>query len=217
MAVRQWVETTEREGGQFVPRYRVTCSECGVTDSIGRQNMGPKIANEQVPKKFAVKGWHVGHSPNHDKCPSCAERARKKGSVHVLEVFEKGMERMKVVAAIKADPPREMSRDDRRIIFAKLNEVYIDEKNGYDKGWSDKKIGDDLNVPLAWVKTIREENFGPARTEEIDQVIVEARAVSQEIRDLNQKLTDLINAVKVASDRAARIERAAKDIEGAFK
>ena len=217
MALRQWTETTEREGGHLIPRYRVTCSECGVTDSIGRQNMGSKTANEQVPKKFAVKGWYIGDSPKHDKCPSCTERHRKKSSAAIVtEIFER-YPSVKTVVPLKAEPPREMSRDDRRIIFAKLNEVYIDEKSGYDKGWSDKKIGDDLNVPLAWVKTIREENFGPARTEEIDQVIVEARAVSQEIRDLNMKLTELINAVKVASDRAARIERAAKDIEGAFK
>lgn len=73
---------------------------------------------------------------------------------------------IKPVSTPSETPPREMSRDDRRVIFAKLDEVYLDEKRGYDSGWSDHKVASDLGVPRKWVEIIRAENFGAIGTNE---------------------------------------------------
>jgi hypothetical protein len=59
-------------------------------------------------------------------------------------------------------PPREMGRDDRRIVFAKIDEVYLGEGNGYSQGWNDEAVAKDLAIPRAWVASVREEMFGPA-------------------------------------------------------
>ena len=68
--------------------------------------------------------------------------------------------------AVAAEPPRQMQREDRRIIISKLDEVYIDESVGYSGDWSDERVAEDLGVPRAWVSTIREENFGPEVSED---------------------------------------------------
>lgn len=68
-------------------------------------------------------------------------------------------------------PPREMTREDRRIIFAQLEEVYVDEHTGYSTDWNDERVSKHLNCPRKWIETIREENFGPQHAPESPQVI----------------------------------------------
>ncbi|MCR6673294.1 hypothetical protein [Devosia ginsengisoli] len=68
-------------------------------------------------------------------------------------------------------PPRQMSREDRRLIFAKLEEVYIDEKSGYSAGWNDDAVAKDMACPRAWVEEIREQNFGPQKSDQSAEVI----------------------------------------------
>lgn len=85
--------------------------------------------------------------------------------------------------AVAVEPPREMSRDDRRVIFAKLNEVYIDESKGYDNGWSDHRVAVDLGVPRAWVASVREEMFGPDKSNaEARQLVQDGRALKDEMQ-----------------------------------
>lgn len=119
---------------------------------------------------------------------------------------------------IKADPPRQMSRDDRRVIFAKLNDVYIDESKGYDGGWSDQRVAKDLGVPLAWVKEIRQENFGlESSNEDARAVVKEAKDLLAEINDRRKKFdedkekllrsVDLSDVVKKADEIMKKLER----------
>lgn len=55
-----------------------------------------------------------------------------------------------------------MSRMDRRTIFTKLNDVYLDEATGYRTGWNDASVALDLGTPIQWVAEVREADFGPA-------------------------------------------------------
>jgi hypothetical protein len=61
----------------------------------------------------------------------------------------------------KADPPPVMEKEDRRIIFAEIDAHYLDEQKGYDTDWNDARDAKNLNVPLAWGREIRDDNFGP--------------------------------------------------------
>lgn len=54
---------------------------------------------------------------------------------------------------------RPMDKADRRIVFAKLNEVYGDDM--YLEDWIDQKVAEDLGVPVEWVAEVREGDFGP--------------------------------------------------------
>lgn len=104
----------------------------------------------------------------------------------------------KVAVTVVAEQPRKMEREDRRIILAKLNDVYIDEASGYQSPWTDRKVAEDLGVPQAWVAELRDENFGPA-------------ADNQEIREMLKNVeAQAKDAVKLLADaKAIRAEGAA--------
>lgn len=114
------------------------------------------------------------------------------------------------LAAIKADPPRQMTKEDRRLIFAKIDEVYLDESKGYSTGWSDKNVASDLGVPQAWVKTIREENFGSeGANEDVKALIAEAREIERCIREIGDGLT---KSIKTAQDGSNDLQSKIADI-----
>lgn len=73
-------------------------------------------------------------------------------------------------APMNYDPrlPPEMTKEDRRIIFAEIDTHYLDETTGYATDYNDKRIAEGLKVPLAWVRTIREENFGPEKSSDFE-------------------------------------------------
>lgn len=85
--------------------------------------------------------------------------------------------------------PKQMTREDRRIIFEKLNEVYGDEKSGYLEDWTDKAVANHLGVPFAWVATIRDENFGPVGSNsKIDETVAKAIKLIEESKGIAAKL-----------------------------
>jgi hypothetical protein len=112
---------------------------------------------------------------------------------------------------IKQEPPAtetpRPSRDEKRIIFQKIDENYVGEKVGYAPGWSDEKVATDLGVPRAWVAVIRDENFGPEVDEERVKLLSEAAAVRDEIRALSESLAAMQIAFSDINAKAMRIER----------
>lgn len=88
-------------------------------------------------------------------------------------------------------PPSTMTKEDRRIIFSEIDSHYLDEKRGYDKDWNDERIAKGLRIPLDWVSTIRDDNFGPEKGDTFDAEIEKLRAASAEA----QKLIDTMRAV----------------------
>lgn len=170
-AVREF-ESLPRHG------FRITCAGCGTCRTVNGQSMGNKLAAQMLAKKFRVEGWIVGTRAEDDRCPDCVrkdERKRALANIRVVPTAE---------TAPAADPPREMSRDEKRLIFGKLNEVFLDETRGYDAGWSDKRVAEDLGVPRAWVAAVRDENFGPDNSsDEAHQVVAEAKAGVEKMAD----------------------------------
>lgn len=202
MSARDFIPTMERVGASAFRTYRLTCGSCGVTANIGSQSFGERLACDLVPKKFGERGWVVGKRPTDDRCPSCVAKSEQR---------KRAMSKLRVIDDKKptAEPPREMSRDERRLIFAKLDEVYLDERRGYDNGWSDKRVADDLGVPRAWVAKIRDENFGSENSnDETRQLLEEARSVVAaarlEMEALNKKHEATIEALLSRVDRIAK-------------
>ena len=106
---------------------------------------------------------------------------------------------------------RVMTRDDRRIVFEKLNEVYLNDKVGYAKGWTDEKVAVDLGVPRAWVRLIREENFGDeVGNEDIREQVREAQAMLAQVRAIEPEMRRLLGM----SDK---IERSLAEIQKVLK
>ena len=113
--------------------------------------------------------------------------------------------------------PRPPSREEKRTILAKLEEVYADEDVGYAADWSDGKLAASLSVPEAWVRSLREEFHGENASHEAadkgrrerERALNEIRA---DIKAIDSKvMTALADAEKSLSsvrDRLARLEGA---------
>lgn len=189
---------------------RAFCCECGTFESVELKN--PSTAQEFAEKYFRRdKGWKLGSSRSKDVCPTCvAKQKDEKMKTPIAKPIVR-QERATTAAVVQMNgalkviapdadpgatlPPREMSRDDRRIIFSKLEDVYLDEATGYSAGWSDAKLATDLNVPRAWVEKIREENFGPAIDEETVAIMARLNdlraAASDAIGEITSKLDEM--------------------------
>lgn len=170
--------------------HRFQCSACPVVHDIpikfgASGGLGAEILERQMKRA----GWELGARPTKDLCQACAQAKRKKKIEKKGDVIHMAKYGAAGISVVTENQPREMSRDDRRIIFAKLNDVYIDETTGYGNGWSDKKVAEDLSVPRAWVEEIREENFGPIQiSEEAKEQIAELQKLE---RDANSLLTQM--------------------------
>jgi hypothetical protein len=106
---------------------------------------------------------------------------------------------------------RPMTREDKHIVFAKLSEVYIDDKVGYGRGWTDEKVATDLGVPRAWVRLIREEFFGDeVGNEEIREQVAEAQAALVGMRKLEPDMRRLLSLADKVEKSLAEIQKVLK-------
>ncbi|MCM2396205.1 hypothetical protein NBH19_08950 [Rhizobium sp. S95] len=149
MTDRTFPEVTIPYGELSVKAMRITCAHCDGVAYFPHQtgfNRKPPVAAAQ---HFQNKGWLVGSGPRKDFCPLHASPAKRKGRKNMADT-----------KATIADKPREMSRDDRRIINDKLDEVYG--RDAYKSPWTDAAVAKDLGVPRDWVVQVRDQFFGPA-------------------------------------------------------
>lgn len=206
--------------GESGPRHKITCTSCGEEGVIPGSKLIPE---EACMTMFRTRGWDIAKNGKKRICPECCASQRE--ARKITAQAEKALTEIKTEANaaatgkqqkeaitmtdktantkfasnMKADAPREMGRDDRRIIFEKLNDTYVSEKVGYDKGWSDKRLSEDLGVPRAWVVQVRDEMFGPSHEDEaagdmlkrIEAISAEIVTVKTEAAGLSEKLKKL--------------------------
>jgi hypothetical protein len=158
--------------------------------------------------KFEQRGWKIGKTASQHRCPKCFI-AIKSAAKH------KGEEAMsnKVVpmtstalASQTVELPRgerAMTRDERRIIIAKMQEIYLNETVGYAGDWTDDKVAEDMGVPRVWVSTIRDETFGPELNEntykfkgEAQMILAEMQAAYDRSHELLVKSIQMIELLK---------------------
>jgi hypothetical protein len=158
------------------------------------------MAPEIIAKKFAQKGWTIRHRGGGDICPECD--AKGKSSMKVIQ-----MPAPIGGAANNVETPNVMTKDDRRVIFAKLQDVYLDEARGYDADWGDQKVADDLKVPVAWVCTIRDENFGPEGVSpEVHGLLKQGQECSLAIRKMEDQIASLQESIESNRREIAKIK-----------
>jgi hypothetical protein len=215
---RNFTERTEKHGTNWRIVATVKCRLCSAEDVMGIRGPHTLLPSVAIAKKFAQRGWDIGQNEHWDTCPACLKKQEKPK----LKIVPKTEE--KIADMLKPEPPRTMGREDRRIIFDKLNGVYLDERRGYDTGWSDHKVSTDLGVPRAWVEQVREEMFGPVNSNPDIEAFVKAVRELQEIKDQLAKMAafrDQIEAIKVAIggvnlasvlDRVAKLEKVATEV-----
>lgn len=202
MSARRFFDLTRTHTGRIGAVIR--CGKCGAAETT--ESNGANMPPEACARFFRSRGWRVAGSPKKDRCPAClaAEHSHKPP---IEENETMGLSKDATVVEIRPpqpgaseQAPRQMTREDRRLIFAKLEEVYIDERVGYCPGWNDERVAKDMAVPRAWVETIREENFGPQKAEQ-----------SAEVIELRERIEMAELGGKGLADEAARIAKQAAD------
>jgi hypothetical protein len=198
---------------------------CGNSCEVGRgqHNLPP----DAIARFLTHRGWLIGRSAKKDRCPDHAHPTRQQPQENAMAADTKIVPINPPVPGASTKPPREMTRDDRRIIFAKLEDVYVDESTGYSKGWNDNAVALDLGVPRAWVELIREENFGPQKTEQsaeileimgrIDALDEQAAELIKGAMNLRKMFEECQSTALSALNRANTLERAADQLRADVK
>lgn len=195
--------------GQTRRGAKATCGHCSATEALPINSMrshgqDDDLMERHAAKKFEAVGWKIGRSPNQNRCPDCFKAIK-------ISSLQKKASNMTNVTRIKDEPqptePRAMSRDERRIIFEKVNEVYVSDKVGYSENWSDEKVASDLGVARAWVSALREEYFGPDVNENHGKATEEAKAFLIELNALQDNITQQVTTL------FARAQEVKKTIE----
>lgn len=198
--------TNWRTDAGHIIRYalRIHCSDCGAFEVIKVPfGAGSSCSQEPADRGFRAKGWRVGRNRKLDVCPACQERVKPEAEVIQLKPNP-------APEPPKAEPPRELSREDRRIIISKLDTIYMDERTGYADGWTDKRVAEDLGVPLAWVASLREENFGP------ENVNTEARLFVARVEAMVAKIDAAYEQARVAHEKAEAAHKHASALRAEF-
>lgn len=199
MSARHFPSGRIQHGDRTVATSVIEC-KCGVVAHF-KQTGTTRKPPEAAEQYFRAHGWTVGPRATADRCPDCTARLSKP----VLKV---------VPMEAKPETPREMSREDRRIIFAKVDELYLDDKTGYAAPWTDSAVARDLGVPRAWVAQVREELFGPEGSNaEFDDFLAKAAPVIADMKNLCRSATAQLEEARRLSERVDELERIARRVE----
>jgi len=224
----------KRDGGAVIGPYRLTCSGCGAVEEV-KNTKGGNMPHDVVGKKFQQLGWDVGSRPSKDKCPRCKQGPEMRYTVDKNLRVEVPKPTLTVV---ETPMVAKLDRETRRIILAKLDDVYMDETMGYQMGWTDQRVADDLGVDVQWIEELRVENFGDLPVsaqdrsfldeghkilEQIREVALEAAAAKDraetliqdamkaldDITALDRKLDDLLAQEQLLAEQIAKVSHAA--------
>jgi hypothetical protein len=190
---------------------KATCAKCGEATEV---NWGHGYDDRHVSRYWRNHGWDF--HPHHKKsciCPDC----KAKGVIMATPPVRpqpapaptppplNGGAPPKVEAPppkleAPAEPPAPLTREQRHNVRRALDNHFDDEIGRYAKDWSDKRIAEHLDIPLATVRELREAAYGPlvetdpevlALREEHEQLKRDNEAQRQLLRDFDHKLINL--------------------------
>lgn len=213
---------------QNLRAQKITCGKCSGIEKVHVNSAAFGGGDDEgkfkqlVTRKFTAMGWRVGDVQRKHRCPACIKEEIANKPFAKLEAIKQPEVTVPTPAPAKsnghhpgtslvAEPPPEMTRDDRRVIFAKLNEVYDNERTGYSADWTDKRVAADLGVPLVWVTKMREENCGPEGSnvhlrEDIDRARVAIIEANRFLGELAAAQADVTKIAKVMADLVRRVD-----------
>lgn len=194
------------------------CCVCGQTEKLNTTTgeRGHHLPDEAISRAFRRKGWFVAATARKDRCPEHAKPHRKPAQEAPKMAADTKVIDIRSPQPGASDlPPREMTKTDRRLVIAKLEEVYEDEATGYSTGWHDERVAKDMAVPRAWVELIREENFGPIKAEQSAEVQSIRLAIEETDRVLANANRDLASLGKDCLEIGERQKQLLAVIAGA--
>jgi len=164
--------------------FNLICAQCGAKSTITDSR---RLPPEAVCSRFHRQGWVTGGRP---MCPSCASSKRPRLVIDNLKFVE--AEEMSAEKVIEDAATSEAAKKAKRLIYFALEDYYDDVAKRYKDGRSDKSVAAEIGVAEAFVKKIREEDFGPlSEPDEVAKLRADLSALSSEIGKLTTKLNDL--------------------------
>lgn len=182
-------------------RAKIICDDCGKEDCVPCAYIGKNIKGEparpnesQARAKALNMGW--SYVKNKLRCPTC-EAKRK-----VKKEPEQMPEKKTNVAPIRRPDGLQ-----RRLIVLALVDAYDDQAKRYHGDATDKTVAADLGggVMPGWVAEIREDMFGPAGNEEVDNLRSDIEALARETKQQIETF---------AAEQQKKIDALAKRLDG---
>lgn len=220
---RKWIRTNIRMNGQSIGRHIIRCSEPGCTNEheIIDRNARQLPFNE-VEKRFTRDKWFVGRNDKHDVCPECIKK--RQDERRSRRIHSKPAEPVSNIVPIQqviqetpmttTMPDRPINREDKRLINIKLHEVYMGEKDGYYAPHTDHSVAKDLGVPVAWVRDLREEMFGPAHSNsDIDDQLAKIEAIKADAAKLADDANAMLNEIRAIVVKLPPLSQRMNDIQ----
>jgi len=208
--------------------YEVECSVCHSKSKVKKIWHGTHYTTMQVTLMLRQWGWHIAGKPFGDVCRNCLrfEAHRPSNDQHKTETIKMTVSKVapKITPAINVTPaapvapvvpfnkPPEITREARRKIFSSIDFNYDPTKGSYTNGKTDAIIAKELNLPIAWVKLIRDEAFGPeGADDQTVKLIAEAKELLSK-SDTDAKVlllahTELVERMKKLEDQIEKLSK----------
>jgi hypothetical protein len=182
--------TLTPEAGMARSGYKITCCRCGRVEELVASGHTGSLPQTVINKKFQQKGWKTGRKAVGPCCLApkpakfIAEEAMKSAPTLPkvpTKTIDSVATQINSQSPVAIEPPREMTAADKRKVFRAIDDQWDEGKGRYIGAASDQHIADTLGVPRAWVREVREENFGKSqRNEDIDKLIGDAKNLRAE-------------------------------------
>lgn len=199
-------------GGQSRPFHVLKCEACE-TEGRKSANRG-RLPTDAVVRFFKEEGWDVAKN-GRGTCPACikkreTERRLAKTSKPFQEAIAMTTKMTPATfAAAKAEPAPEKSN----AVKANLAELYLALDTHYDiagkryrPGYSDKKIADLVGLSEDFVRSRRENDFGPIAVDtflrDLKPLLLQSLGVITETRErMNLVETKIKKALEAIADQ----------------
>ena len=159
----------------------------------------------QANKKLIASGWAVLRGRHF--CPSC--NAKHKAEKEAPEMSAK---------TTNVAPIRAADREQKRLIILALEDAYDAAAGKYIGRATDKTLAEDLGAGImpGWVADLREEFFGPAGNEELDQLRAEVDQLTREAAQIRFNFDEAVKNFTKVCDKQYRepIDKITKQLEG---
>lgn len=193
---------TVGDGGGRRLHARIACSHQGCRRDEWR------VVDTQDPTIIAAfwrgKGWAVGRTRRKDLCPDHAKPQRKPPAPKTAPppasrpaTPPPAPSPAAAPAPQPETPPmnaaRQPTREDNRRILDALDTVYDVDHQRYKGQESDDTVAGKLDVPRAWVATIRDQSFGPDVNEAQTLLPTQLEAAIKELEAIRDRSFALYN------------------------
>lgn len=192
----------------LIPRPHI---RVGKRDRVGKE----PIYVHAVEAGMERAGWTFRR---HRSRPACPDHSGRLTHAPKPEVPKEPAPIMGIVETLRSEPPKLPSRADNQRIHDDLDGAYDITAGRYKADGSDEKVAKKLDVPRAWVTTLRLALFGEHDRNEAaedDKTIAAAMELLAEADAKQKRANDLVGEAKVAaSDAQAAVSRARAMIDG---